>query len=136
MAPLISLRDALLENTWPALEAALPQTRLRIKGTATTREGLWRFLHLRQFVVDAIIMEQVLNYEMMSNFCELSGRCVIIGSRGPRCVRDGVVGDITFGLVKNGGYWTLTDLNVQCPPDWALWRNRPNSQASEDYRKG
>lgn len=133
LASLIQLRGMLLADDWDGLSAALRDATLSIKGTIVTLVGLERFLHMRRFEVQCLVLETVLDLKTSAERIELTGRFAMVGLKGRYRSRDGLIFDAALQLVRTGSCWVLTGLHVRCPPDPTQWKNRPNQAAPIDY---
>ncbi len=133
LALLRELRSAFIQGDWTALRATFAHAQFSIKGSATTVESFQRFLHVRQFMLTDLVLERVLDLRARDDALVLTGRYALIGQRGKQASRDGIICDATLSLARSGALWLVTSLHAVCPPEHALWHNRPNAEAPIDY---
>jgi hypothetical protein len=120
---------------WGPLMAYISGTETLIKGrrcTPTQTEKLLSF-HTAKVRNMEIVVDRLLGTRVESARVELEVRVAAVGRRIDNGKPDGVIVDGKLVFIPRDGRWHLSELSVDCPPEWAQWNSRPNSQAPIHY---
>ncbi len=129
------LAEPFYAKLWGPLLDYISETETIIKGKRCTRAQTEKLLSFHTASVRnmEVVVDRLLGTSVESERIELKVRVAALGRRIDNGKPDGVIVDGGLVFRPRDGRWHLSELSIDCPPEWAQWKNRPNSHAPVHY---
>lgn len=129
------LEEPFRDKFWEPLGEYAAEAEIVIKGRKCDLAQCGKLLSVHTAGVRKmeVVLEEILDRKAGPARVELQVRVAALGRRVDDDQPDGVILDGRLIFVRRDGRWHLRELSIDCPPEWAQWNSRPNSQAPIHY---